>query len=240
MQEGVRHGDQCVSFIDDLEPAGGRQPAQGPPIPDDARRWHLGAYPSPDAGLSSGELSLEQMSLRVAARGSTEGESALLRAAGEMSSVQHEPGAKKLSVYESGVTAILAAMPGLVLCMYDLDRFERGMLVEVLKIHSTVLLDGAVLHNPHCVAPSTYPEPTPGAVAQRSPDRTRRWLSLTRAEVRIAQLVACGMTNRATADVLILSPHTVDAHLKHMYLKLGIHSRVELTVLALRHGRAWS
>jgi DNA-binding CsgD family transcriptional regulator len=27
----------------------------------------------------------------------------------------------------------------------------------------------------------------------------------------------------------------VDAHLKHMYVKLDIHSRVELTVLALQH-----
>jgi DNA-binding CsgD family transcriptional regulator len=62
------------------------------------------------------------------------------------------------------------------------------------------------------------------------------WLSLTGAEVRVAELVASGMTNRAMAEELIVSPHTVDAHLKHMYLKLGIHSRVELTVLALQHG----
>jgi DNA-binding CsgD family transcriptional regulator len=48
--------------------------------------------------------------------------------------------------------------------------------------------------------------------------------------------VASGMTNRAMAEELIVSPHTVDAHLKHMYVKLGIHSRVELTVLALEHG----
>jgi DNA-binding CsgD family transcriptional regulator len=27
----------------------------------------------------------------------------------------------------------------------------------------------------------------------------------------------------------------VDAHLKHVYLKLDIHSRVDLTVLAMQH-----
>jgi DNA-binding CsgD family transcriptional regulator len=32
-----------------------------------------------------------------------------------------------------------------------------------------------------------------------------------------------------------VSRHTVDAHLKHIYVKLDIHKRVELTVLALRH-----
>jgi DNA-binding CsgD family transcriptional regulator len=48
--------------------------------------------------------------------------------------------------------------------------------------------------------------------------------------------VARGLTNRATAEELMVSPHTVDAHLKHMYTKLGIHSRVELTRLALQYG----
>jgi hypothetical protein len=43
------------------------------------------------------------------------------------------------------------------------------------------------------------------------------------------------MTNRQIADVLVLSRHTVDAHLKHMFVKLDIHSRVQLTVMALRH-----
>ena len=44
------------------------------------------------------------------------------------------------------------------------------------------------------------------------------------------------MTNRHMADYLNLSPHTIDAHLKHIFTKLDIHSRVELTVLALQHG----
>ena len=43
------------------------------------------------------------------------------------------------------------------------------------------------------------------------------------------------MTNRSIAEELYLSRHTVDAHLKHVYLKLDIHSRVELTVLAVQH-----
>jgi DNA-binding CsgD family transcriptional regulator len=43
------------------------------------------------------------------------------------------------------------------------------------------------------------------------------------------------MSNRSIADELYLSRHTIDAHLKHIYLKLDIHSRVDLTVLALQH-----
>ena len=61
------------------------------------------------------------------------------------------------------------------------------------------------------------------------------WASLTDAELRVAYCVARGMTNRAVAGELCLSRHTVDAHLKHVYLKLDIHSRVELAVMALQH-----
>ena len=61
------------------------------------------------------------------------------------------------------------------------------------------------------------------------------WTSLTDAELRIVSCVARGMSNRGIAEELYLSHHTVDAHLKHVYLKLDIHSRVALTVLALQH-----
>ena len=50
--------------------------------------------------------------------------------------------------------------------------------------------------------------------------------------------MAGGLTNRNIAEYVNLSPHTVDAHLKHIYIKLDIHSRVELTVLALQHRSA--
>ena len=61
------------------------------------------------------------------------------------------------------------------------------------------------------------------------------WASLTDAELRVSSCVARGMTNRGIAEELYLSRHTVDAHLKHVYLKLDIHSRVELTVRAMQH-----
>jgi DNA-binding CsgD family transcriptional regulator len=54
------------------------------------------------------------------------------------------------------------------------------------------------------------------------------WAALTQAEVRIARLVAEGMTNREVAARLFLSPHTVSMHLRHTYAKLDVHSRLEL------------
>lgn len=33
-----------------------------------------------------------------------------------------------------------------------------------------------------------------------------------------------------------MSRHTIDTHLKHIYRKLGIHTRTELAVLSFYHG----
>ena len=54
---------------------------------------------------------------------------------------------------------------------------------------------------------------------------------LTRAESRVAAAVSRGLTNRDAADSLFISPRTVDAHLQHIYRKLGVSSRTELAAL---------
>jgi DNA-binding CsgD family transcriptional regulator len=41
-------------------------------------------------------------------------------------------------------------------------------------------------------------------------------------------LLAGGRTTREAAAALFLSPKTIEYHLRHVYLKLGIHSREEL------------
>ena len=59
------------------------------------------------------------------------------------------------------------------------------------------------------------------------------WGSLTDAELRVATLAAEGLTTRAIADRLFLSPHTINTHLRHVFRKLGVNSRVALTRVLL-------
>ena len=61
---------------------------------------------------------------------------------------------------------------------------------------------------------------------------TTGWTALTTSEVTVARLVADGLTNREVAERLFVSPHTVSSHLRHVFAKLGINSRVELARLA--------
>jgi DNA-binding CsgD family transcriptional regulator len=67
------------------------------------------------------------------------------------------------------------------------------------------------------------------------------WAELTASEIRVARLAALGESNRTVAEHLFLSPHTVDSHLRSIFGKLGISSRVELAHLAAeRASRAHS
>ncbi|WP_433262591.1 LuxR C-terminal-related transcriptional regulator [Actinosynnema sp. CS-041913] len=58
------------------------------------------------------------------------------------------------------------------------------------------------------------------------------WQRLSEPERDIARLVGAGLTNRQVAKQLFLSPHTVNYHLRGIFKKLGISSRVELARLA--------
>jgi DNA-binding CsgD family transcriptional regulator len=57
------------------------------------------------------------------------------------------------------------------------------------------------------------------------------WDSLTDSELKVVNLIAQGVTNRDVATQLYLSPHTVRAHLRNAFAKLGVSSRVELSQL---------
>jgi sigma-54 dependent transcriptional regulator, acetoin dehydrogenase operon transcriptional activator AcoR len=61
------------------------------------------------------------------------------------------------------------------------------------------------------------------------------WDGLTPTEWSVAEQVATGLTNREAAEQLFLSPHTVGFHLRSIYRKLEISSRVELTRLVVEH-----
>jgi DNA-binding CsgD family transcriptional regulator len=79
-----------------------------------------------------------------------------------------------------------------------------------------------------------------GVRSRRSPRKAdaHGWTALSPAELQVVRLVADGGTNRAIAERLFLSPHTVSSHLRHAFTKLAITSRVELTRIVLANDSA--
>jgi DNA-binding NarL/FixJ family response regulator len=58
------------------------------------------------------------------------------------------------------------------------------------------------------------------------------WPELTSSELAVVELVTQGVTDREVAERLFISAHTVNSHLRHVFTKLGIRSRVELARLS--------
>ena len=58
---------------------------------------------------------------------------------------------------------------------------------------------------------------------------------MTDSELAVARLVAQGLTNREVAEQLFVSPHTVSSHLRSIFAKLEINSRLALARIAAEH-----
>jgi two-component system, NarL family, response regulator NreC len=63
-----------------------------------------------------------------------------------------------------------------------------------------------------------------------------RFDSLSEREREVFQLVAEGHTNKEIAELLFVSPVTVETHRAHILQKLDIHSTAELVLYAVRRG----
>jgi DNA-binding NarL/FixJ family response regulator len=61
-------------------------------------------------------------------------------------------------------------------------------------------------------------------------------IALTAREMEVLSLVSQGLSNQQVARKLNLSVRTIEAHLTHIYNKLGVGSRTEAALLAQREG----
>jgi len=61
-------------------------------------------------------------------------------------------------------------------------------------------------------------------------------VQLSPREIEVLRLLSEGLSNKEIAQQLSLSPRTVNFHLDHIYSKLGVSSRTEAVIHALRHG----
>ncbi|MCY1520483.1 HTH-type transcriptional regulator AlkS [compost metagenome] len=74
-------------------------------------------------------------------------------------------------------------------------------------------------------------ETQPGAEATGKTD-----LQLTAREIDVLRLLAAGNRNRAIAEQMYLSEHTVKSHLRNISVKLGAKNRTEVLAIARAHG----
>jgi hypothetical protein len=62
----------------------------------------------------------------------------------------------EFAVYESRLNRLAAEYPHTVLCLYDVRLVGGGIILDLLRTHPKLLLDGLVIENPHYLTPDNY------------------------------------------------------------------------------------
>ena len=133
----------------------------------------------------------------------------------------------------------------LILTAYDDDQYVFALLDagaagyllknvrgrELIEAVRQVAMGEAVLHPTVARKVLNRFASSPG---QASPEEALD--QLTPREMEVLKLAAKGITNQAIADELVVSVRTVQAHLNHTFGKLGVGSRTEAVMYALRRG----
>lgn len=130
--------------------------------------------------------------------------------------------------------------PGLVvviLSAYDDEHYVRaalaagvsGYLLKTMPSHELV----AALREACSGAGRVAGPPTGAGEKDVTAAGTDTGEQLTQREAEVVALVARGMSNKAIAQQLSISPRTVEGHLNHVFDKLGVLSRTELVHYAL-------
>jgi two-component system, NarL family, response regulator NreC len=105
--------------------------------------------------------------------------------------------------------------------------------------HSTELLTAIrhVLEGRRYLSPSISAKVIERFLEKKKPGTAQTsWETLTQRERMIVKLIAEGYKNKEIADLLCISPKTVDTHRAHIMEKLDLHSVAGLTALAVEKG----
>lgn len=122
---------------------------------------------------------------------------------------------------------LAAALGDLGTALLEVDRDEAvRRLTEARRLYDAV---GAVL-------PAAVLDRALGGAGRRGPRPTFGWESLTATESAVAELVGNGHTNRSAAAELGVSVNTVGTHVRSVFAKLDVRSRVQLANLLHRRG----
>jgi DNA-binding NarL/FixJ family response regulator len=116
------------------------------------------------------------------------------------------------------------------------DAFA-GILASGRRLsHEQAATEALAVGQPFTDAPELAPAPARDAGGMRQVSAAPGGLSSR--EVEVLRLITAGCTSQEVADRLVISIHTVDRHITHIYQKLGVRGRAEAVAFAFTHGIA--
>ncbi len=145
---GVRHGDKCICLVDSAD----SQMVKALKRRKEPASQQLLVQVTTEVYLRQGRFSCDTMICYLdEAIGAAVGPGGfpLVRAAAEMTWVlSAPPGAEELFAYEAALNDFAPRYPQVLLCMYDVQRFGAGMLVDAIATHPRLLVGSLLVENP--------------------------------------------------------------------------------------------
>ena len=174
---GLTAGDKCVCVVDSADTAQQLGMLPGACAEPGPYTGQLDIHLPESTYLAGGEFTTGDMLTfwtENMAKAEIEGYS-FCRLVGEMTwALRDAPGVEHLVGYESELNRVTASYPVIVLCLYDLDRFSGEVVVNIVKTHPQVLIQGILVENPYYVGPDEFlglGQPRSAGAGPRAPDR---------------------------------------------------------------------
>jgi hypothetical protein len=156
---GLAAGDKCICVVDsELTAKRIQSLTRSCDGPDHGGR-QLDIHLPESTYLAGGEFTTSHM-LTFWTEGMMKAELegySFFRLAGEMTwALRDAPGVGNLIGYESELNRVTSSHPVVVLCLYDLDLFSGEVVINVVKTHPQVLVQGVLVENPYYLAPDEF------------------------------------------------------------------------------------
>jgi DcmR-like sensory protein len=157
LEAGLASGDKCICVVDGTDPAdivaalGSHVDARA-----SAASKQLDVIRASDLYLRSGAFIADEVvgSWKAAISDAMyDGRFDVVRAVETWSRVDVVPDLRELLTLESEMNRYLPLYPQVIVCLYDIDRFGGGIIVNLLKTHSRVLVGGVLVENPYHLTP---------------------------------------------------------------------------------------
>lgn len=161
IKEGFERGEKTVHVVERYQRAEHLRRLQAAGM-DVAAAENSGSFAllnSADVYLRDGHFDQERM-LRlvedVLDSGKSEG-FPMTRCVGHMDwALEDRPGVDDLVEYEARLTAVLSRYEDLVICTYDLAKFDGSIVVDVMRTHPMIIIGGVLQENPFFVPPDAF------------------------------------------------------------------------------------
>lgn len=142
------------------------------------------------------------------------------------------------------IRSLNISTPILILTAYDIDQYvfslleagASGYLLKDISGHELIDSIRRVRRGDSVLHPVIMRKVIERVISKdKNPDFGASQV-LTDREVETLELAAVGKNNKEIAEELCVSVRTVEAHLGHIFDKLGVSSRIEAVILAYKKG----